>query len=159
MEQIVLRKMLEKDIERIYNHIHLNYIRKYFPEEEKKQWEAHRRWYTFVLNSPSYLFYTVENLKKEFLGTVKFELEETRATISIYLTKNFRGHGFSERLVLNSIQELICEKPYITKISAYILEENEISKKVFTHCGFLFQGIDGYYGTEHLLYEMTINNS
>ncbi|WP_294705852.1 GNAT family protein [uncultured Fusobacterium sp.] len=158
MIDIILRKMEEKDIPNIYKYIHLNYVKKYFPDKEKEQWEAHKRWYSFVINSPTYLFYTVESLSREFLGTVKFEIvTKTKANISIYLVEKIRGKGYSEATIFHSIEELKFEKPQIKKICAYILEENEISKKTFIKNGFIYKGTKEYIGAEHLLYEKRIS--
>lgn len=75
-------------------------------------------------------------MSREFLGTVKFELDEETAAISVYLVESIRGKGYSETVIINSINELCFEKPNIKKISAYVLEENEISQKVFLKIGF-----------------------
>ena len=157
MTDIILRKMEEKDISRIYKYIHLDYVKKYFPDKEAEQWEAHRRWYSFVINSPTYLFYTIESLGRDFLGTVKFELvTKTKAVMSIYLVDKIRGKGYSETVIINSINELCFEKPNIKKISAYVLEENEISQKVFLKIGFKRKKIEEYNGTEHILFEKKV---
>lgn len=154
MTDIILRKMQEKDIENIYKHIHLNYVKKYFSEREREQWEAHRRWYTFVINSPNYLFYTIESLSRKFLGTVKFELfGKTTAVVSIYLIEKVRGRGYSEKVISTSIEELKFERPQIKKVCAYILEENELSQKAFVKNGFICKGTREYNGIEHLLFE------
>lgn len=158
MIDIILRKMEEKDIPNLYRYIHLDYVKKYFPEKEKEQWEAHKRWYSFVINSPTYLFYTIESLGREFLGTVKFEIvTKTKAIISIYLVKDIRGRGYSEKAIFYSIEELKFERPQVKRIDAYILEENEVSKKSFLQSGFIFKGIKEYDGTEHLLFEKKIS--
>lgn len=157
MTDIILRKMEEKDIPNIYKYIHLDYVKKYFPDAEDEQWEAHRRWYSFVINSPSYLFYTIESLGREFLGTVKFELlSKTKVVISIYLVHKIRGKGYSEAAIFCSIEELKFERPQVKKVCAYILEENEISKKAFIKNNFVYKGIKEYMGAEHLLYERKI---
>ena len=49
--------MEEKDIQNIYKYIHLDYVKKYFPDKEKEQWEAHKRWYSFdKLSHISFLY-------------------------------------------------------------------------------------------------------
>lgn len=151
--ELILRKIEVRDIEEIYKNIHLKYVQKYFPLEEEKQWEEHKKWYTFIINSPTFLFYTIENLKKEFLGTVKFELEENGAIISIYLVEKIRGKHFSDRILKLSIEELRFEKPEIDRIIAYILEENLISQKVFLNNGFKYIKKKKYNGVKHLMYE------
>ncbi len=157
MVDIILRKMEEKDISNIYKYIHLDYVKKYFPDKEEEQWEAHKRWYSFVVNSPTYLFYTIESLGREFLGTVKFELvSKTKAEMSIYLVKKIRGRGYSEIAIHHSIEELIFERPQVKKVCAYILEENISSKKSFLKNGFVYKGNKDYIGVEHLLFEKKI---
>lgn len=149
--------MEEKDISNIYKYIHLDYVKKYFPDREEEQWEAHNRWYSFVINSPTYLFYTIESLGREFLGTVKFELvTKTRAEMSIYLVKKIRGKGYSEAVIYHSLEELKFEKPGVKKVCAYILDENEVSKKSFLRNEFIFKEVKEYIGVEHLLFEKDI---
>lgn len=153
-----MRKIEEKDIEEIYKNIHLKYVKKYYPLEEEKQWEEHKKWYTFIINSPSYLFYTIENLKREFLGTVKFELEnENTSIISIYLVEKIRGKHYSDKILKLSIEELKFEKPKIDRVLAYILEENEVSQKVFINDGFKYIKKKKYNGVKHLMYEKRLN--
>ena len=157
MTDIILRKMEEKDIQNIYKYIHLDYVKKYFPDKEKEQREAHKRWNSVVINSPTYLFYTIESLGREFLGTVKFEMKsKTQAIISIYLVKKIRGKGYSEAAIYYSIEELKFERPQVKKVCAYILDENEISKKIFLKNNFIFKGNKEYLGAEHLLFERKI---
>lgn len=157
LTDIILRKMEERDIPNIYKYIHLDYVRKYFPNKQIEQWEAHRRWYLFVINSPSYLFYTIESLGREFLGTVRFEIiGKSKVAISIYLVSKIRGKRYSESVIFYSIEELKFERPQLKKVCAYILEENEISKKIFMKNAFVYKGIKEYMGAEHLLYERKI---
>ena len=112
-----------------------------------------------MINSPTYLFYTIESLGRDFLGTVKFELvTKTKAVMSIYLVDKIRGKGYSEAVVSNSIEELKFERPQVKKVCVYILEENEISKKVFVKNNFIFKGVKEYIGTEHLLFEKKITH-
>nr|WP_307774611.1 GNAT family N-acetyltransferase [uncultured Cetobacterium sp.] len=150
---IVIRKTTTDDIENIYHHLNYNYVKKYYENEaeEKKNYE---KWYKFLVNSPLFVMFTVEDLGGLFLGSVKFELEEDfeGAEISIYLAKNIRGRGYSTTIVNASIEELRFETPQLKYIVAYILEENIQSIKCFEKAGFKLKGQIERNEVEYLLY-------
>ena len=131
---IKLRKMEERDIPTIYQYIHKKYVKKYYEKEEEKQWQAHRNWYCFVLNSNSYFFYIIER-EQEFIGTVRYELEEEKAIVSIYIREEYRNQGYAKLALLESVSCLLKEVE-VEGIFAHILQENECSQQVFLHCGF-----------------------
>lgn len=153
---ILLRETTESDIEEIYNYIHLDYVKKYCTDAEE-QWKAHERWYKFLIHSDAYLLYTVTSTETgKFLGCVKFELDGECAVINIYLVKDIREQGYSHGILTLSIEELQHEKPEISIVLAYILEENEVSISAFKNLGFQYEGVENYKGIEHLLFVKTL---
>jgi len=153
---IFLRGTVEEDIESIYKNIHAHYIEKYYPGQEKEQWENHKRWYKFLIKSPAYALYTVTNDENEFLGYVKFELDEEFAVINIFLAEKMRGKKISSDIIRLSIEEFIFDKSEISVIFAYILEENIASIKAFKKVGFVFDSLEEYKGLEHMLFIKTL---
>ncbi len=149
---IILRKTTITDIPRIYENLHLHYVEKYCKNEKEKQWDLHNKWYRFLINSPTYKLYTVEDMRKEFIGTVMFELQEELGVISIFLVPKARHRGYSPILINASIEELKFENPEISLVLAYILEENENSQGAFKKAGFIPDGTEEYKGVEHLLF-------
>lgn len=154
---ILLRETVEKDIQDIYEHINLSYVKKYCTDYEK-QWKQHESWYKFLIYSDSYVLYTLTSSKdNRFLGYVKFELEgEECAIINIYLAQEIREHGYSCDIIKMSIEELKSKRDNISIILAYILEENEVSIKTFKKLGFHSEGLEDYKGIDHLLYIKTL---
>lgn len=152
MKDIVLRKAENCDIPEIYKHIHRDYVKKYFSEKERQEWENHKKWYKFLINSPYFILYVIEDFNGKFLGQLKFELDGETAVISIYLSQDTRGRGYGETAVLNGIKELVNCHKNIGIVLAYILEENEASIKTFEKCGFSFEKIEEYHRIDHLLY-------
>lgn len=76
----------------------------------KEQWrliEDVQFCYKFTIIS----FLYCRKFEQEFLGTVKFELDEEEVAISVYLIEDIRGKGYSETVILNSINELCFESP------------------------------------------------
>ncbi|MCI7342419.1 MAG: GNAT family N-acetyltransferase [Fusobacterium necrophorum] len=131
---IQIRKMEERDIPTIYEYIHKKYVKKYYKEEEEKQWQAHQSWYRFVLHSNAYFFYIIEQ-EEEFVGTVRYELEEEKAIVSIFIREDYRKQGYAKKVLLSSISLLLSEVT-VEGIFAHILKENEYSQRLFLNCGF-----------------------
>ena len=152
MKDVVLRRAEERDIPEIYEHLHRDYVKKYFTENEKREWENHKKWYKFLINSPYFLLYILEDSTGQFLGQLKFELDGETAILSIYLSKSIRGKGMGKAAVLKGVKELSLYSENIEIILAYILEENEASIKTFEKSGFIFEKEEDYHGIEHLLY-------
>lgn len=152
MSLVILRKAKESDIGDIYRFLHRDFIKKYSEKGERAEWEHHRRWYKFLINSESYLLYIIEDENGRFLGQLKFELEGETSIISIYLVERARGRGLGKSILEMGINELLHESDEVDVILAYILEENDASIKIFTSCGFEYEGDEEYGGLDHQLY-------
>lgn len=152
MKDVILRRAEERDIPEIYEHLHRDYVKKYFSENESREWENHKKWYKFLINSPYFLLYVLEDVSGKFLGQLKFELDGETAIISIYMSKSSRGNGIGKEAILKGMEELAFYYENIEIVLAYILEENEASIKTFENSGFLFEKEEEYHGIEHLLY-------
>ncbi|MGL5088308.1 MAG: GNAT family N-acetyltransferase [Cetobacterium sp.] len=155
---IIIRESTADDIENIYNHLNLNYVKKYCKNNEEEQRKSHDRWYRFLINSSSYAMFTVEDLRGVFLGNIRFELDGNEsAEISVYLDECIRGKGYSTIMVNASIEELKFKYPNINYITAYILEENEKSIYCFEKSGFEFKGQIEHGGIDYFLYLKTLD--
>lgn len=151
---IVIRETIVEDIDNIYNHLNLNYVRKYCKNSEEEQKQNHKQWYSFLINSPFYTMFTVESFEGEFLGIVKFEIEEDfeGAEISLYLAENIRGKGYSTTIINASTGEIKFKYPDLKYVVAYILEENIRSILCFQKADFLFKGQIEHRDIEYQLY-------
>lgn len=149
---IILRKATESDIADIYKYLHRDFIKKYSQNGEKAEWESHRRWYKFLINSDSYLLYIIEDENGRFLGQLKFELEGETSIVSIYLLKEIRGKGLGRVIIDMGLEELLHESDEVDVVLAYILEENDASLNLFKSCGFTYERDEEYGGLDHHLY-------
>lgn len=152
----IISKATEDDIVGIYNLLHREFVKKYSPNSEKEELEKHKKWYEFWLKSPYYIIYVIKDLKGKVIGQIRYEIDGEISIISIYLDKENRGKGLGKIFVERSIKELKSEKTEVKLIVAYILEENDISKKMFLNFGFLFSEKKNYNGIEHLIYTKKI---
>ena len=152
----IISKAIEDDIVGIYNLLHREFVKKYSLNSEKEELEKHKKWYEFWLKSPYYLIYVIKDLKGKVVGQIRYEIDGEISIISIYLDKANRGKGLGKTFVERSIEGLKTEKEDVELIVAYILEENDISKKMFLNFGFLFSEKKNYNGIEHLIYTKKI---
>lgn len=157
MEQkYIINKAKKDDIVGIYNLLHREFVKKYSPNSEKEEFEKHKKWYEFWLKSPYHIIYVMKNLSGEVVGQIRYEIDGEISIISIYLDRVNRGKGLGKTFVERSIEELKIEKKDVKLIVAYILEENDISKKMFCNFNFLFSEKKNYNGIEHLIYTKKI---
>jgi RimJ/RimL family protein N-acetyltransferase len=152
----IISRATKDDIVGIYNLLHREFVKKYSPNSEKIEWIKHKKWYEFWLRSPYYLIFVIKNRAGNLIGQVRYEIDGEIAVINVFLAKEHRGKGLGGTFVEMSIEELKYEKPDVKIILAYILEENEVSKKMFTSFGFLFDEKKLYNEIEHLIFTKKI---
>lgn len=150
----IIREMEISDIDTIYNEIHLKYINKYCKNNEE-EYQRHRKWYEFIINSDSFIFFIFEDENKNFIGTARYALDEEQAVLSVYIKENFRGQNLSKKLILNTID--ILKNKNIKYVLAYILPENTISINLFKKLEFNNYCFENYDGVKHLLFEKNID--
>ena len=120
------------------------------------EWEKHKKWYEFWLKSPYYLIYVIKDLKGKIIGQIRYEIDGEISIINIYLDKEHRGKGLGKIFVEKTIKDLKIKKEDVELIIAYILEENDVSKKMFINFGFVFGEKKNYNGIEHIIYTKKI---
>ncbi|MEC2159775.1 GNAT family N-acetyltransferase [Virgibacillus halodenitrificans] len=148
-----LRRAKDKDIFDVFQLSNEDYVRKHSLNTAKIEWEDHKVWFEDIINSDNHVFYVVTNYTDEFLGQLRYKIENDFATVSISLCKSITGKGLSKLLVKKSM-ELICEERIeLRNIIAYVSNDNTASKKLFESVGFILQESDK--GT--LKYNYTIN--
>lgn len=144
--EIELREVTERDIEKIYEWRNIPEVRKWMFNEREISWEEHERfWKEYLREGKGYAFIIIYNEKKE-CGVVRLDLiSENAAEVDIVLAPEFQGRGIGKR----TIQKLIEKSRYLKleKIVAKIKPNNISSIKIFESNGFKLVS---------LLYEMVI---
>ncbi len=111
------------------------------------EWYEHKEWYKNKLTEKnSYIFIaTLDN--KIPLGMVRFDLDANKATISIIISKEFRGQGFGSNIIEYGSNELF-NITGIKEINAYIKSNNKNSIRAFKNAGYIDEGFDIIKGQE-----------
>jgi len=98
--------------------------------------EEHEKWYLAKLADKTCKLYVVSNASKDFIGTVRFDLSNSREfTITIYLIKEFRGKGLGTQIISEASKDILHEYPD-HRIKAEIMEGNQGSLCSFIKAGY-----------------------
>lgn len=144
------RYMEEKDIETIYENIHLEYVKKYFNNQDEQK-EIHRKWYKYIISSRRYLIHLVEE-ENNFVAMVSYEIYKKSTRVGIFLNKNYRAKKYSKKILNRSLNEFKNKNRDIKYVLAYVLEENIKSQKLFLSSNFSYIKNKLYDGVEYRLY-------
>ncbi len=153
---ISIREIQEDDIDVIYKFIHEDFVERNFPQEKEKLRDAHKKWYKFIINSDNYVFYISKDDKNNFIGTVRYEIENNKATVSIFISKENRSKKFAKKILQNTFEKLKIKNKNISYIIANILPENNISINLFEDLNFKKIDEETYDGLNYLVYELFI---
>ena len=136
-ENYYLRKVKEKDIEAVFNLFNEDYVRDNSINKSKITWEDHVKWFRSVINSTDNIFFVVTDYQDQFLGQIRYKVENHSAIVSIGLCQEIRGKGLAKKLLMDSIKLIAEENDGVNNVIAYILEQNVASQKVFEQVDFV----------------------
>jgi UDP-2,4-diacetamido-2,4,6-trideoxy-beta-L-altropyranose hydrolase len=132
-----LRKAEKKDIYSIYELSNDTDVRQNSFNTDKIEIENHITWFTNKIVDKNCLFLIAE-IKCNFVGKVRFDINGDAAVVSISLIRRFRGLGAGRILLQKAMDFLRSAMPYVLFVRAYIKKENIHSKRLFEIAGFLF---------------------
>ncbi|WP_443091045.1 GNAT family N-acetyltransferase [Basfia succiniciproducens] len=113
--------------------------------------ESRKDWFEFHLHSERHPIWVLENSiiknnqeEKQILGWCTFSPFYPRAAfnntveISIYLDNKAKGNGYGSKILQFMKEQMMCRD--INTLMAYVIEENNISRKAFEKQGFKLWG-------------------
>ena len=109
--------------------------------------DEHMAWLTQSLADANRFLIICENLQRDKLGIVWFQLEGFGASVSINLSPKFRGWGLSKKCLEQSINYLAERKLDIRYIKSIVKVSNSASKSLFSAAGFTELENDGQFIT------------
>ena len=102
---------------------------------EPVTWEPHCAWLQRKMRDPHCRFFLALNADEAPVGQIRFDICETRATVSVSLDAAQRGRGYSVPLITQGIKALRSQAA-ATEIVAWIKPENLASQRAFERAGF-----------------------
>ena len=99
--------------------------------------EEHENWFSNFIQNPHSHMYII-NINDEPAGQVRFmgKKDQKYAEISIYLRDNYVGQGNGVKALKQACQNAF-DDLHIETIIAFILKENEQSRRAFEKAGFI----------------------
>lgn len=134
-----LRKISKDDIHDVFLLSNEDYVREFSISKSKIAWEEHAVWFENILNSSNNIFYVITDFDNNFLGQLRYKIEDNCAVVSISLCKSITGKGFSSKFLKQSLNLIRDERKNLKNIIAYVSERNIASKKLFEKVGFLLK--------------------
>lgn len=98
-------------------------------------WENHQRWFRDVLVNPNRVL-LIGECQGAPIGVVRFDIDNGRAEISIYLIPELLSMGHGSDLLQSAENWLARFRPEIEAIDAQVLGNNERSHRLFSAAGY-----------------------
>ena len=114
-------------------------IRKNFFNQEMLSWDEHEKWFMARLNDPDATVYMAYR-RKEKIGTIRFEANESAIKTSVMLNPLFLGKGLGSKVIKLGVERFIMEKKPVMQIIAEIKKDNITSIKAFQKADFKRSG-------------------
>ena len=133
-----IRKAEKKDIYLTFDLSNDPVVRENSINSKEILWKDHLDWFGKKINDSNYIFYVIFDNKGEFIGQIRYEINNSTAVVSISITKNFRGKKLSIPLLIKTAKKIFKERDNIKEIHALIRPNNIPSIKSFQRAHYLF---------------------
>jgi len=104
--------------------------------------DEHKLWFNKKINDKDYIFLLAFDRYNNFIGQVRFQIENNSAIVSISIVHEFRGKGLSKKILKSACKKIFTERTDVDYITAFILPSNETSIKAFKSIGFTYDKED-----------------
>jgi RimJ/RimL family protein N-acetyltransferase len=102
------------------------------------EWKEHIPWFASSLEKQNMFLLLCETENPVVkVAVVRFDIESTRALVSINLSPKMRGKGLSKPCLRAAIHHFSTEYPEVVALDAEIKLENSASQRAFESVGFL----------------------
>ena len=116
------------------------------------RWEEHVEWFNKKIKGYNHFFFVAFSDSNEFIGQIRYAIENDVAEVSISITKEFRGKNLSVKLLKDTSDIIFKKRKMLKKIHAYIKVKNIPSTKTFERAGYIFKKKVKRLNTEQFLY-------
>ena len=151
-----LRRVRENDCRQLWEWANDSDVRPVSFATEPISWNRHLQWFNSKLCDPNAVLYLVVDAEDVPAGQVRYQIDGTRAAVSISLAPQFRGKGYGQ-VVLAMATENLFRITVVTQIDAYVKPNNTASLQLFTRAGYARLGAERIRGHQaiHFVLEKT----
>lgn len=105
---------------------------------EPVDYQTHTQWFSQKINDENCQILVFENANSIPVGQVRIEKKEQETIIGVSVDKNFRGEGYSSKMIALATEEFF-KNFDVLSIHAYIKKENSASIKAFQKVGYSYK--------------------
>lgn len=149
-----LRRALESDSMTVFNLSNDRVVRLNSISRSPIKWLSHLEWYSEKIKDEQCLFLLAFSANDEFVGQIRFDIENEKAQINISIDKNFRGKKLSSPLIIKSSFQFLFQNPDIKVILAYIRPTNTSSIKAFMKAAYIFSHEEYINNEKFIVYKL-----
>ena len=99
-----IRLAKNSDVKLIFEWINDPLVRKVSFNSSLIPYDNHEKWFYSKIKEPTTTYHIAE-INNEALGQIRYDLQESEYIISILIAPNFRGMGFSSKMLKTSLEE------------------------------------------------------
>ena len=110
-------------------------VRRFFFDANEVSIDRHREWFMAVLADSNRMLLIASNNDQK-VGTLRFDITNQSAIVSIYLSSNHLGKGLGTSILKTGLVWLKNNRPEIRKVTAEVMNNNPRSMAAFTKAGF-----------------------
>lgn len=136
-EKYSIRFATSSDLEITYQWANHQLIRKFAFNQEFIPYEVHQNWFISKITSKE-CFYFLLTKEEKPIGSIRFDVTGSIATISYLLAPEIHGKGLGAVLMKKGLEELekIIQSNRIEIVQGWVLQDNIASIKLFKRFGF-----------------------
>ena len=131
-----LRLANERDVDNTYEWATNDDVRKYSFSKNVIQFDEHIKWFKKMLNDTNCVYFLMENVNDEIVGSIRFNISGNRALLSFLIDPKYFGKGYGNELLTLGINRLRECKPDVEHVIGEVMHENIASNKLFNKQGF-----------------------
>ncbi|WPN56505.1 UDP-2,4-diacetamido-2,4,6-trideoxy-beta-L-altropyranose hydrolase [Pseudomonas sp. P9_31] len=130
-----VRRATQDDAQGLFEGRNAEAVRRWSLDTHVIDWQRHQAWLAASLSNPRRLLLIAE-ADDGPVGVLRYDLDGTRAEVSIYLFEGRFGLGWGRALLARGEAFVTAHWPQLEAITAQVLPANQPSLKVFREAGF-----------------------
>ncbi|WLG52394.1 UDP-2,4-diacetamido-2,4,6-trideoxy-beta-L-altropyranose hydrolase [Pseudomonas sp. FP1742] len=130
-----VRRATQDDAQLLFEGRNAEAVRRWSLDSHVIDWQRHQTWLAASLSNPQRLLLIAE-ADDGPVGVLRYDLDDARAEVSIYLFEGRLGLGWGRALLARGEAFVTAHWPQLEAITAQVLPANQPSLKVFREAGF-----------------------
>ncbi|WP_261984242.1 UDP-2,4-diacetamido-2,4,6-trideoxy-beta-L-altropyranose hydrolase, partial [Pseudomonas lini] len=132
---LLVRQATQDDAQLLFDGRNAEAVRRWSLDTHVIDWQRHQAWLAASLSNPRRLLLIAE-ADDGPVGVLRYDLDDARAEVSIYLFESRIGLGWGRALLARGEVFVTAYWPSLQAITAQVLPANQASLKVFREAGF-----------------------